>query len=63
MVNYFNIPKKYQKIYHDPDINVIGIDNTTACTNRCLVYIIETDEVPTLGLTRAEHIVKERKIN
>lgn len=62
VVNYFNIPEKYQKIYHDPDINVIGIDNTTICTNRCLVYIIETDEVPTLGLTRAEHLIRERKI-
>lgn len=60
--NYSDIPKNYQKIYQDPDLNVIGIDNTTIYTNRCLVYIIETDENPILGLTRAEHLLKEHKL-
>lgn len=61
--NYFDIPKNYQKIYQDPDLNVIGIDNTTICTNRCLVYIIETDEIPILGFTEVDHLLIKRKIN
>lgn len=62
-LDYENLSPEFQQIYVDPDINVIGLDNTTICTNRCLVYTIETDETPKLGLTGAEHVIKERAKN